>query len=57
MNYTIVFAKSVEKVLKKWKFMSATHFLVLQFGLIALLAGAFLAWTYTKGGKKWLKSL
>ena len=27
------------------------------FGIIALFSGAFLAWTYTKSGKRWLASL
>lgn len=31
--------------------------LVLTFGISLLIAGAFLIWTYTESGKKWLKNL
>lgn len=31
--------------------------LIITFALIAVVAGAFLGWTYTKQGKKWLESL
>ena len=27
------------------------------FGMLAVFAAAFLAWTYTKPGKRWLKNL
>lgn len=31
--------------------------LILFFGLGTIISGLFLAWTYTKPGKKWLKEL
>lgn len=31
--------------------------LIITFALIAVVASAFLGWTYTKRGKKWLESL
>lgn len=31
--------------------------LALTFTIIAIIAGAFLVWLYTKSGKRWLNSL
>lgn len=31
--------------------------LIITFAWLILFAGGFLAWTYTKSGKKWLKNL
>ena len=31
--------------------------LTLTYIICSIVAGAFLAWTYTKSGKKWLKNL
>jgi len=37
--------------------MEVYNGLLFFFGLGTVIAGSFLAWTYTKPGKKWLKEL
>ena len=56
-SMTASFAFIGNRILKYWIMNEGYYGLILFFGLGTIIGGLFLAWTYTKPGKKWLKEL